>query len=461
MASRSLRFARHPRSLLLTALLLAGACADAPDASSSDQPSGDSSRPDAGRSRADAGSKASDAAKPAAIPDAKPSADSPRDGGSTANAPSSSSTPPADAGRDRDAGARTVTNQDAASADAGSAPESCSDSCAKSGGLDWLCKLRFAYGLNYAWSSYGGDFGGIAAWDQKGVSQNPKVAEDLATFHANGVSVLRWWVFPSFRGEGVQLDESGDVIGLGGTALADLARALELAEQNDLYLMLTLFSFDSFYPDEQLEGGVRARGISKLAIDDARRAKLIENVVRPFARAASQSPHKDRLISWDVINEPEWAIRGASLYGGDPQFDTNMKITEPLTHAQMEKFIGSVVAALRDESEALISVGSAAIKWRHAWSKIDVDYHQFHTYDWVNEFWPYDKSPGDYMIDNLPVVMGEFPLGGLQAASYAELTESWYQNGYAGALGWSYSDFKGSLAPVKAFADRHPCETKY
>jgi hypothetical protein len=130
----------------------------------------------------------------------------------------------------------------------------------------------------------------------------------------------------------------------------------------------------------------------------------------------------------------------------------------------MEMFLRDVGKSLRDNSKALITVGGTAFKWAHAWSKLDLDFHQFHMYDWVNMYWPYNKSPKEYGLDDKPVVMGEFPLKGLTGASYSQLLESWFGNGYAGALGWAFTDAmfnSGDYAPVKAFADAHTCQTRY
>ena len=342
----------------------------------------------------------------------------------------------------------------ASRADAGA----CTDPCPKTQGIDWLCRLRFMYGVNYAWHHFGADFGGNARWMQPGVSHNPKVATQLAEMAANGVSVVRWWVFPDFRGDGVVFDAADHPTGLGGTLLADLARALELAEQHNLYLMLTLFSFDNFRPTTEMSG-VRARGIKPLITDAAQRANLMEKVVRPLARAVSSSPRRDRMIGWDVINEPEWAMRGASMYG-DPAFDPNPEL-ESVTHAEMETFLRDVLTVLRAESDALLSVGSAAIKWQHAWDKLDVDFYQFHIYDWVDMYWPYDRSPAEYQLSKMPVVMGEFPGKGLTRAGYGNLLQSWYADGYAGALAWAYTDGLTDLSEVKRFGAQHPCELKF
>jgi hypothetical protein len=370
-----------------------------------------------------------------------------------ASARDSAATPASgDAG---EAGAAT----DASTPSGRDAAAPCSDTCPKKGGgIDWVCRLRFMYGVNYAWHHFGADFGGNARWTQPGISNNPKVDTQLAEMAANGVSVVRWWVFPDFRGDGVTFDEADHPTGLGGTVMADVARALELAEKHDLYLMLTLFSFDNFRPTSTMSG-VKARGIKPLILDAAQRANLMEKVVRPFARAVASSPLRDRVIAWDAINEPEWAISGPSMYGDQP-FDLNPDL-EGVTHAQMETFLRDVLTVLRAESKALLSVGSAAIKWQHAWDKLDIDFYQFHIYDWVDMYWPYDRSPAEYQLSSRPVVMGEFPGKGLARANYSNLLSSWYGDGYAGALAWAYTDGLTDLSEVKRFASQHACELKY
>jgi hypothetical protein len=442
-------------ALLSFVLLCACGDGDATSTTAEDGPSATEER-DAGRRDAGPDAKASDGGRPAS-----------RDASAARDASSGSAARP-DAGGDSAAtgdGASAApdaaaADEPATSGDAGSTT-SCSDPCPKQGGVDWLCHLRFMYGTNYAWHHFGSDFGGNTTWNQKGVSQNADVERELGEMAAKGVSVLRWWVFPDFRGDGIRFDAQDKPLGLGGTAVADLTRALELAEQNDLYLMLTLFSFDNFRPTQEMDG-LRARSIRPLVLDAAARKGLIDNVVRPTAQAVAKSPHHQRVIAWDVINEPEWAITGASKYGGDPAFDPNPEL-EAISHAEMETFLRDVIAALRDEGDPLVSVGSAAIKWRSAWSKLDVDFHQFHIYDWVNQYFPYSRSPSEYGLDDKPVVMGEFPSQGLMGVSYETLVESWYANGYGGSLSWADSDamFGGNLSALQQVAQSHACETRF
>ena len=159
------------------------------------------------------------------------------------------------------------------------------------------------------------------------------------------------------------------------------------------------------------------------------------------------------------MNEPEWAITGSSKYPGDDAF-TPIAECDPVTHAQMETFLLELGRALRDEGDALISVGSAAMKWRNAWSGLDLDFHQFHIYNWVNPSWPYSRSPADYGLTDKPVVWGEVPHTGLAGADLPTLLGSWFGNGYAGALSWAYSN-DVDLRSTRNFAAQNACQTRY
>lgn len=339
----------------------------------------------------------------------------------------------------------------------------CTDTCPVARGVALACKLRFMYGMNYAWHTFAADFGGNKAWSQPGVSEEPAVEKDLAAMASNGVQALRWWLWPDFRGDGVTFDANDTPMALGGTAVADIHRALELADKNDLYLMLTIFSFDNFRAT-RMESMLKVRGIAPIVRDDAKRRALMDNVIAPLAQAVASSPYAKRMIAWDMINEPEWALTGASMYGGDPMFEPQTDL-EAVTHAQMETFLRDTLQTLRANSKAAVTVGASAIKWKSAWSKLDLDFHQFHMYDWINMYWPYDKSPMAYGLDDKPVVMGEFPLMGLMGVSYMKLLESWFGNGYGGAMAWAYTDpmfsSGGNLSEVKAFSGAHACETRY
>lgn len=336
-------------------------------------------------------------------------------------------------------------------ADAGVAPPSdCSgaaaDECAF-GGLSHACVDRFALGINYAWRDFGTDFGGMALWSLGGISGNVATYnQDLANMKANGASVIRWWMFPDLRGDGVITDDSGSPTGISEGAVADVQMALELAQRNDVYLVLTMFSFDAFRPT-RLEGDAPIPGISALVKSEAGRAALVDNVVAPLAAAVAASPYASRLLGWDVINEPEWAIETETGAPTDSQFSPNAEL-EAVPLADMKAFINAALTALGTTTpNSLRSVGWAAAKWAWAFADVTaVEFNQPHIYSWVNDYWPYTLTPAQLVAlgyPDVPVVIGEFylldgPFGA--TPTFETVMNSWYDAGYAGAWPWQYFD---------------------
>jgi hypothetical protein len=344
-----------------------------------------------------------------------------------------------------------------------------SESCSvPTSGVTINGKKRFMYGVNFAWSkdtdaNFGTDFGGLVAWSKKGVAA-AKAARtaDMNDMKNNGVDIIRWWMFPALGAtDAVKLDSNNSPTGLGGTTIDDINAALEIAASLDLHIKMTLFSFDNFTPDKTV-GGVTSVCIKPIVTDDAKRAALINNVVIPVAKAVEASPNRDRMISWDVINEPEWATSGNDGYG-DQVFDPQSNLSS-ITFSQMETFVKEVVTALHANSKIPVTVGSAAVKWAKAWSKVGLDYYDFHWYGWVDQYFPHTKTPKEYGVDDKQVVVGEFPLvpsadnPAFNGANYIKLLDDWAAAGYAGAQGWAFTETQGAFSwttgktDVKAWA---------
>lgn len=365
--------------------------------------------------------------------------------------------------------ASSSTSASSTSSGDGAGGDGCVDLCpAPDGGVFWGCKTRFLYGTNWAWRNWGADFGGVAAWGSEGVAQaSASVSSDMQQMRAAGVSVIRWWMWPRLLTESIQFGEDDAPSSLEGSLVADVQKALELAEVNDVYLILTPFSFDNFFPTA-VEGGILSRSLEPMVTDPARRQKLMDNLITPLAQAVESSPYRKRLIAWDMINEPEWAIAGPGLYGGE-DFTPSPSL-ESVTHAQMETFLKEMASTLHASSGALVTIGSAAIKWSRAWSHVDVDFYQLHYYDWVYAWYPYQTVTLEAVgLTDKPVVMGEFPnqglaaVGGHPARTAAELQADLWDQGYAGAISWAYNDgaFPWDPAALSTFAGLHPCETTF
>jgi hypothetical protein len=360
------------------------------------------------------------------------------------------------------AGGNAAAGTGGTAPDAGAAGSStCStDACPAKAGVTIACEKRFMFGVNFAWVNFGSDFGGGA----QGVAQNQaRIAQDLKDMKDNGVDVIRWWMHPSmFDGGGVRFDSGGTPQALGGSELADIDAALTLAAEQSVHLKLTLFSFDNFKPDSG-----SGHSLSPVIADSAKRKALIDNVVRPIARAVAGSANAARVVSWDVINEPEWAIKGSDGYS-DPAFDA-MSSLQQVDFAVMETFVREVVAALHDESKALVTVGQAAIKWSHAFTKVGLDYYDMHYYGWVDQYFPLgQKSLQDYGVGDKPVVVGEFPLDGWTnpngTLSANQIVGKLFDLGYAGAKAWAFTqdgNWSANKGNLTSFASAHRCETQY
>jgi hypothetical protein len=354
---------------------------------------------------------------------------------------------------------------------------------ASSAGITVNCEKRFLFGVNYAWQNFGNDFGGGAL---PGVAQNTtKVQAALQDMQSHGVDVIRWWMFPAFTGDnGVALDGSGIPTGsAGGTLLADIHSALALAAQVGVHYNFTLFSFDNF--------GIQTgrHDMAPIITSDANRAKLM-TFVALVAKTVEADPNKDRVVSWDVINEPEWAIGSADgdVTGpatetgdmdpyGDQAFTPGQAaqggqpppVYDLVTFSQMETLVRDTTTTLHQNSSALVTVGSAAVKWKEAWTHVGLDYYTLHMYDWVNQYWPYTTPVATYGY-TLPVVLGEFPNAGLTGVPYATLLSTIFGSsvGYAGAMSWAeddpsfpWSGANGGASNAQAFSMTEPCATKY
>lgn len=324
------------------------------------------------------------------------------------------------------------------------------------GGMAINCDTPFLYGVNYAWGRFGGDFGNAT---NGATAQRATRLANMQDMKANGVDVTRWWIFPNFTGGGVAFDAAGVPTGLAGTTTADIATALNLATQAGVHIQFTFFSFDTFKTLLNMNDptSVNPHNLAPLISDPTKLAAVVNNVVLSFVNAVNASPDKDRVDSWDVINEPEWAISGSD--GVDPAFSPQTTVTT-VSYPIMRAFVKAVVDALHGASNRPVTVGAAAMQWAKAWSGLG-DYYTFHLYDWINAMYPYDRPLSQYGVTDKPVVLGEFPIQGLTGASYLTLVGTIFRLGYAGAMAWSFSDrnfpWPTNKMNVKAFADMRGC----
>ena len=345
--------------------------------------------------------------------------------------------------------------------------------CEAPNGVRFHGRSRYVHGANYAWRSFGGDFGGIKSWGLKSVSQDPAPFDrDLAALAKAGASVVRWWVYPDMRTDGVTKDAAGQPLAASATSLADIDKALELAQKHDLYLMFVFTSFDAFkYSFEN--GDVRGPSISSIVRSSAKLDRFVSDVFSPVVARASASRYAHRVFAWDLLNEPEWAVSNLDQPNMCGNAQTK-KGTDCVTYGQMHWFLSKLSAevkkqtsALPTEKRPLITVGSVRPSTHRNWEAVPQDFYQFH-------FYQSDYAEAHLSLPRLDKssIIGEFPSWGLKAAdgrpalSATGITDEIRKQGYHGGLGWTYTKDDNSNWPalataMRSFADAQGCKARY
>jgi hypothetical protein len=323
-------------------------------------------------------------------------------------------------------------------------------------------KEIFINGVNTPWDNWN-DFGGDydpEFWDA-----------EFQRIREAGGNASRIWI--SCNGDvGIEIDESGMVSGATPQHWADLDDMFALAQKHGIHIMATLISFD--HTKNRYKKYERWR---KLMADNEKTGSYIDSYVIPFI-----GRYKDNEFLWcvDICNEPEW-MHDNEECGLIPW-------------ERLQYFAARVAAAVHENSNVLVTLGSAAVKWNsqcsncvgNIWSDENLqaqypsedaclDFYSPHYYGWtVRSFGNFatELSPADYGMDDRPCLVGENPARGVFTQSESRTNEllvpiseayiKTYQNGWRGLMVWTSNgvDRNGDLsdcAPgLSAFYNQYP-----
>lgn len=286
----------------------------------------------------------------------------------------------------------------------------------------WGESSWYLLGVNYPWLNYG-DFGDNA-WGHNGVSSEAGAAQveaDFADLQSKGVHVVRWFILVDGRAA-PEFDQDGMVTGFDERFFADFDKMLEIADQYDIYLIPVLFDY-LLAEVATDENGVQKGGRAKLITDAAIRQSFIDHALLPLLERYGQNP---RIIAWDIMNEPEGAM---NIPGGN-------WVDEAVNPLDMVTFINEIVDVIHANSSQQVTLGSASRSWLSFWSGTNLDFYQYHYYDHMEAEYPLDFPASDLGLEK-PVIIGEFPTKNT-ARSITDYLDTTANNGYAGALAWSY-----------------------
>ncbi|MGN0166325.1 MAG: hypothetical protein ACI39R_09105 [Lachnospiraceae bacterium] len=304
----------------------------------------------------------------------------------------------------------------------------------------------FMNGVNTPWDKWN-DFGGKfneGFWE-----------EHFAELHENGINSTRIWI--SCNGDvGMLIDEDGYVSGATTEYWEDLDTLFELAEENGIYIMATLMSFDHFKDSNKTYASWR-----RMVKDDTLIDSYVENFVIPFCERYDDY---NSLWSIDLCNEPDWIYENSEC--GQIAWDNICKL------------FAKEAAAIHENSDILVTIGFGMVKYnsdKYSGNKGSdsylqslypnenayLDFYSTHYYEWEAPWYgfPFDKTPVEFKLDGTkPCVIGEFPASGMtgdvngaQKMSGSDCYLGCYNNGWNGIMAWTSNgvDGCGSLDDFK------------
>lgn len=308
--------------------------------------------------------------------------------------------------------------------------------------LLWNASNSYLLGANYSWHNYGADFG-TGVWGK--FTDWTAVARGFATLSSQGAHVIRYGVFADGRCS-PEFNSDGAVAGLDNYVLSDVDRILQIAADTKTYLLLTVID-SSMWNNAGFSGALQMGGHSAIVTSPAAHQSFLEKALKPLLQHVAASPHKSRVLGYDIVNEPEANMSG--YWGG-----VNLQAS------QVQTFVKNCAAYIHTYGGgAYATVGSAAPYYVGAWKNLDLDFYQVHYYPWMD----FSNGAGSGLptcaslnLDK-PCIVGEFPtadadytLGSASPLSAQWYLDSIYGKGYAGALAWSFA-VKDSATNWKSF----------
>jgi len=308
----------------------------------------------------------------------------------------------------------------------------------------------FVSGINVAWKNFGGDVG-----DQP--VDTVWFAKMLQGVADSGGNAIRWWLFTNCANGPVFDKTTKLVTGPGSATVANVRKVLDMAYARGVSVDLCLLSFDMMKYNQQ---GVDTAANKKMLQTDEGRKAFIDNAVLPLVKAIGSHP---AILTWEVFNEPEGMVIPLAGNWGS--------MTPGIQIGDVQKMVNQVAGAIhRNVPGVLVSngcwafiAGSNTVPGDHNYYTDSalkavggdpdgvLDFYMVHYYEWAGKTRSPFHHPASYWGLDKPLVIGEFPAKGISDSlagtpgglSPANAWKYLYDNGYAGAMGWTYTAHDG------------------
>ncbi|MBN1698546.1 MAG: discoidin domain-containing protein [Spirochaetales bacterium] len=300
----------------------------------------------------------------------------------------------------------------------------------------------FLSGMNLAWIHFAND---PVDFDEA------RFAEALDDVARAGGNCLRFWIHTN-GSSNPRYDEFGKVLVLNPEVNVNLERALDLAWDRGILIVMCLWSHDMLTKNTNVDLIANQRMLEIPLYTEA----YINKALIPMVSALKGHP---AIACWEIINEPEGMLSGG----------WTTKRTEMI---HLQRFINLTAGAIhREDPGALVTTGSGLAMTANAGGLINyysderlisaggdelgtLDFYEAHYYpNNEDEMTSPFHHPASYWELDKPILIGEFPAGGIKelgkgfkprtSLSPKEAYLYAYENGYAGALGWTWTAHDG------------------
>ena len=319
----------------------------------------------------------------------------------------------------------------------------------------------FLNGVNLAWNKYGRDFGDFSP-ETDGYDRNDFDSAFNAISQAGG-NAVRIWVHTS--GEfNPKHDANGFYICNDAKFFTDMSDMLDLAQDHNLVILLSLWSFDMLDSGKNpnIFGDYILPRNKALLTDPKYLDAYINNC---YVKILDNVKDKPAMFAIEVLNEPE---------GMTPL--ENWSNTAKVPMSAIQRFIGKIAAVTHEKAPA-ISVTSGALGADFLSNYTDqalsaasgeaggtLDFFEIHYYDTGSN--PL-ATAARVFSPKKPLIIGEF------ASNYPDLTAVFkgiFDHGYAGGFAWKFKTTSddphgswadGKIAPaLSVLSALHPAAIK-